>query len=181
VRSLVPYSVRRQVRLAHRLEESQLLLIASRIRVRLHTEALPPVQLLQCVNHLLKMAGNSKLMNPSLLQTLCEHAAQPPPAHEHGQRSWLRLFTRNANRLMKRSSSRFLALDPKPTPNAQKLPGAGPARQCRLRHSLSTPLCCSAHRSRAPGSHRRLPDRGPGAWKGSARRRVSTSSLCLSR
>jgi general secretion pathway protein A len=41
----------------------------------LRTEALAPSELLRCLNHLLKMAGNPKLMNPSLLQTLCEHAA----------------------------------------------------------------------------------------------------------
>jgi type II secretory pathway predicted ATPase ExeA len=62
-------------RLASRLQEAELLPIASRIRVRLRAEALDPSQLLQCVNHLLKMAGNGKLMSPSLLQTLCEHAA----------------------------------------------------------------------------------------------------------
>lgn len=62
-------------RLAHRLEGVELLPIASRVRSRLRTEALPPAQLLQCLNHLLKMAGNPKLMSPPLLQTLCEHAA----------------------------------------------------------------------------------------------------------
>ena len=62
-------------RLASRLQEAELLPIASRIRARLRTEALTPAQLLQCLNHLLKMAGNAKLMSPSLLQTLCEHAA----------------------------------------------------------------------------------------------------------
>ncbi len=62
-------------RLASRLQEAELLPIASRIRARLRTEALDPSQLLQCLNHLLKMAGNAKLMSPSLLQTLCEHAA----------------------------------------------------------------------------------------------------------
>jgi len=62
-------------RLAGRLQEAELLPIASRIRARLRTEALDPSQLLQCVNHLLKMAGNAKLISPSLLQTLCEHAA----------------------------------------------------------------------------------------------------------
>jgi hypothetical protein len=31
--------------------------------------------LLACLNHLLKMAGNPKLMTPGLLQALCEHAA----------------------------------------------------------------------------------------------------------
>jgi general secretion pathway protein A len=62
-------------RLAHRLEGVELLPIASRVRSRLRTEALPPPQLLQCLNHLLKMAGNPKLISPPLLQTLCEHAA----------------------------------------------------------------------------------------------------------
>jgi len=62
-------------RLAHRLEGVDLLPIASRVRSRLRTEALAPGQLLQCLNHLLKMAGNPKLISPPLLQTLCEHAA----------------------------------------------------------------------------------------------------------
>ena len=62
-------------RLASRMEEPELLPIASRIRARLRTEALAPSELLHCLNHLLKTAGNTKLMNPSLLQTLCEHAA----------------------------------------------------------------------------------------------------------
>lgn len=62
-------------RLASRLEGVDLLPIASRVRSRLRTEALVPAQLLQCLNHLLKMAGNPKLISPPLLQTLCEHAA----------------------------------------------------------------------------------------------------------
>ena len=62
-------------RLANRLEGVELLPIASRVRSRLRTEPLPPLQLLQCLNHLLKMAGNPKLISPPLLQTLCEHAA----------------------------------------------------------------------------------------------------------
>jgi type II secretory pathway predicted ATPase ExeA len=49
--------------------------IASRIRSRLRLEALPPKQLQECLNHLLKAAGNPKLLTPSLIQTLCEHAA----------------------------------------------------------------------------------------------------------
>src|ERR1035437_4094161 len=49
--------------------------IASRIRSRLRLEALPPKQLQECLNHLLKVAGNPKLLTPSLIQTLCEHAA----------------------------------------------------------------------------------------------------------
>jgi general secretion pathway protein A len=62
-------------RLSAKLESPDLLPLASRIRSRLRTEALPPQQLLSCLNHLLKTAGNSKLLSPPLLQTLCEHAA----------------------------------------------------------------------------------------------------------
>ena len=103
-------------RLASRLQEAELLPIASRIRVRLRTEALDPSQLLQCLNHLLKMAGNAKLMSPSLLQTLCEHAAGN-----------LRLLMNMANDLLaaavhqereqidERLFFEVFALDPKPT------------------------------------------------------------------
>jgi general secretion pathway protein A len=62
-------------RLAAKLENPELLPLASRIRSRLRSEALPPPQLLACLNHLLKGAGNPKLMSLPLLQTLCEHAA----------------------------------------------------------------------------------------------------------
>jgi len=62
-------------RLAARLEEPDLLPIASRLRSRLRLEALPPKQLQDCLQHLLKTAGNPKLLQPSLIQTLCEHAA----------------------------------------------------------------------------------------------------------
>ena len=62
-------------RLAPRLEEPDLLPVASRIRSRLRLEALPPKALQECLNHLLKAAGNPQLLTPSLIQTLCEHAA----------------------------------------------------------------------------------------------------------
>ena len=62
-------------RLSAKLEHPDLLPLASRIRCRLRTEALPPQELLACLSHLLKLAGNPKLMSPTLLQTLCEHAA----------------------------------------------------------------------------------------------------------
>jgi general secretion pathway protein A len=115
-RSILTTVLAGDLRLAHRLEEAQLLPIASRIRARLRTEALAPVQLLQCVNHLLKMAGNPKLMNPPLLQTLCEHAAGN-----------LRLLMNMANELLAAALHQereqideklffeVFALDPKPT------------------------------------------------------------------
>lgn len=62
-------------RLGAKLDSPDLLPLASRIRSRLRTEGLPPPQLLACLNHLLKAAGNPKLMSGGLLQALCEHAA----------------------------------------------------------------------------------------------------------
>ena len=62
-------------RLISKLDSPDLLPLASRIRNRLRTEALPPKQLLECLNHLLKAADNPKLLSPTLAQTLCEHAA----------------------------------------------------------------------------------------------------------
>lgn len=62
-------------RLARRLEEPDLLPIASRVRSRLCLEALTPKQLQECLNHLLKTAGNPRLLTLPLIQTLCEHAA----------------------------------------------------------------------------------------------------------
>ena len=50
-------------------QEAELLPIASRIRDAIAHRPLDASQLLQCVNHLLKMAGNPKLMSPSVATT----------------------------------------------------------------------------------------------------------------
>jgi general secretion pathway protein A len=73
-RSILTIILAGDQRLLHRLEEPDLLPIASRMRSRLRLEALPPKALQECLLHLLKTAGNSKLFSPSLIQTLCEHA-----------------------------------------------------------------------------------------------------------
>jgi general secretion pathway protein A len=73
-RSILTLILAGDQRLAARLEEPDLLPIASRVRSRLRLEALPPKALQECLNHLLKAAGNPKLLSPSLIQTLCEHA-----------------------------------------------------------------------------------------------------------
>jgi general secretion pathway protein A len=62
-------------RLGAKLDSAELLPLASRIRSRLRTEALSAHQLLECLGHVLKAAGNPKLMSAMLVQTLCEHAA----------------------------------------------------------------------------------------------------------
>jgi general secretion pathway protein A len=106
-------------RLAARLEDPDLLPIASRMRSRLRLEALPPKQLQECMNHLLKAAGNSKLLSPSLIQTLCEHASGN-----------LRLLMNMANDLLVAASQQerevideklyfeVFSLDPKPVKKA---------------------------------------------------------------
>jgi len=77
-RSLLTIILAGDSRLASRLQGVDLLPIASRIRSRLRTEALPPVQLHQCLSHLLKAAGAPKLITTALGQTLCEHALGNP-------------------------------------------------------------------------------------------------------
>jgi hypothetical protein len=61
-------------RLGAKLENPELLPLAIRIRSRLRTEGFPPQQLRACLTHLLKTAGNFKLLSPPLVQTLCEPA-----------------------------------------------------------------------------------------------------------
>ena len=103
-------------RLTQRLQGIDLLPIASRIRTRLRTQSLAPAQLHQCLSHLLKAAGNPKLLSSALAQTLCEHAAGN-----------LRLLMNMANDLLSEALHQereqideklffeVFALDPKPT------------------------------------------------------------------
>ena len=74
-RSILTIVLAGDSRLAAKLAGAELLPLASRIRSRLRTEALSAHQLAECLGHLLKAAGNPKLMSPTLVQTLCEHAA----------------------------------------------------------------------------------------------------------
>jgi len=73
-RSILTIILAGDQRLAARLEEIDLLPIASRIRSRLRLEGLSPKELQDCLNHLLKAAGNPRLLTSSLMATLCEHA-----------------------------------------------------------------------------------------------------------
>jgi type II secretory pathway predicted ATPase ExeA len=74
-RSILTLVLAGDQRLVSRLEEADLLPIASRVRSRLRLEALTPKQLLEGLTHLLKAAGNPKLLTPTLASTLCEHGA----------------------------------------------------------------------------------------------------------
>lgn len=61
-------------RLGVKLGTPELLPLASRIRCRFCAEPWPAAQLQQGLAHVLKAAGNPKLMTAGLQQTLCEHA-----------------------------------------------------------------------------------------------------------
>lgn len=61
-------------RLTETLRGQELLPLGSRMRARLVMEALTADELLTCLRHLLKTAGNASLMTPELMQTLCDHA-----------------------------------------------------------------------------------------------------------
>jgi len=74
-RALLTIIVAGDHRLTHRLEGADLLPIASRIRTRLRLEPLTPKELQDHLQHLLKAAGNPRLLTNALIQTLCEHAA----------------------------------------------------------------------------------------------------------
>jgi hypothetical protein len=51
-----------------------LLPLGSRIRARLTMDYASRDELIACLRHVLKTAGNSNLMTPELMTTLCEHA-----------------------------------------------------------------------------------------------------------
>lgn len=114
-RSILTVILAGDQRLISRFENPELVPIASRIRTRLRLEALTPKQLQEALQHLLKAAGNPRLMTHSLIQTLCEHAAGN-----------LRLLMNMANELLAAASRQereqldeqlyfeVFALDPKP-------------------------------------------------------------------
>jgi general secretion pathway protein A len=62
-------------RILDKLRKEELLPLGSRLRVRLDMGHASPDDLLQCLQHLLKAAGNASLMTEPLMRTLCEHAA----------------------------------------------------------------------------------------------------------
>jgi len=61
-------------RLTEMLRGQELLPLGSRMRARLVMEPLNTDELMTCLRHLLKTAGNTSLMTPELMQTLCDHA-----------------------------------------------------------------------------------------------------------
>ena len=62
-------------RLPERFRGEDLLALGTRMRARLLVEPAAPADLLTCLEHRLKAAGNPKLATDELKHTLCEHAA----------------------------------------------------------------------------------------------------------
>lgn len=62
-------------RLPDKFRSPELLALGSRMRVRLTLQPATPQELADCLRHVLKEAGNSRLMTNELLTTLAEHAA----------------------------------------------------------------------------------------------------------
>ena len=58
-----------------KLRREELIPLGSRIRTRLATELATRDELLACLDHLLKSAGNATLMTKELRHTLVDHAA----------------------------------------------------------------------------------------------------------
>ncbi len=61
-------------RLINKLRHDDLLPLGSRIRTRLAMEYASREELMSCLEHLLREAGNTTLMSKALIRTLCEHA-----------------------------------------------------------------------------------------------------------
>jgi type II secretory pathway predicted ATPase ExeA len=61
-------------RLNLKLRQEELIPLGSRIRTRLTLEPAAKEELVLCLKHLLKSAGNATLMTDALIRTLCEHA-----------------------------------------------------------------------------------------------------------
>jgi len=61
-------------RLTTKLRQDDLIPLGSRIRTRLTTEVASREELMSCLQHLLKRAGNASLMSHELIRTLSEHA-----------------------------------------------------------------------------------------------------------
>ena len=61
-------------RLNELLRREELLPLGSRIRARLNLEYAGREELLECLKHLTRSAGNANLLTPELMRTLCDHA-----------------------------------------------------------------------------------------------------------
>jgi general secretion pathway protein A len=114
-RSILTVILSGDSRLKAKLETPELLPLASRVRSRLRAEPLSAAQLADCLGHLLRAAGNPKLMSPPLVQTLCEHAAgNLRLLMNMGDELLAAASQREVDRLDEKLYFEVFALDPKP-------------------------------------------------------------------
>ena len=73
-RSILTVVLSGDARLLEKLRKDELLPLGSRIRARMTMEYASRDELLACLRHLLKTAGNASLMTPELMAALCDHA-----------------------------------------------------------------------------------------------------------
>jgi type II secretory pathway predicted ATPase ExeA len=73
-RSILTVVLAGDSRLLEKLRRDELLPLGSRIRARLTMDYASREELLACLRHLLKTAGNAGLMTPELAAALCDHA-----------------------------------------------------------------------------------------------------------
>ena len=97
--SLLCVVIAGDARLIEKLRREELIPLGSRIRTRLATEHASRDELLACLEHLLKGAGNPGLMTQQLRHTLCDHAAGN-----------LRILTTLAAELLAAATQRELAV-----------------------------------------------------------------------
>jgi len=73
-RSILTVVLSGDSRLLEKLRKEELLPLGSRIRARLVMDYASRDELLVCLRHLVKFAGNASLMTPDLMAALCDHA-----------------------------------------------------------------------------------------------------------
>ena len=73
-RSILTVVLSGDSRLLDKLRKDELLPLGSRIRARLTMDYASRDELLACLRHLLRTAGNASLMTPELTAALCDHA-----------------------------------------------------------------------------------------------------------
>ena len=74
-RSILSVILAGDSRLTDLLRRNDLLALGSRIRTRLALNYSSPQELLACLKHIISAAGNTSLMTPQLMNTICDHAA----------------------------------------------------------------------------------------------------------
>lgn len=108
-------------RLVERLQEPDLLPIASRIRSRLRIEPSSGEELRNCLGHILKSAGNPRLISPPVISALSEHAAGNHRTLMNMANDLLaEALRRESDQIDEKLFFEVFSLDPKPSTRAKQ-------------------------------------------------------------